>query len=443
MAYMAIPKGSRMYRAIFAVSLLLFQLSVEQVEKRHLYVKPSPVFGECPHGEACLTLSEYLQNVSDFLNSNTAIHFLPGNHTLSSSKPNHDLLFAVNVHDLSLLGHSGQNTILNCTGKVGIAIINAVNIHISNIMITNCGQMITTLLNETYYEYSLTIQKNTKAALAFFNVYSLMLQSVKIEGSHGYGLFGVDVGGNSNLTNCTFSHNGWKQIDSSALNTEKTPGGNALFVYPCSIPLVLVLRFPNSKLQHTLNISHCEFAHGIDTTSLDFETWHKSSYRVSGGSGLGILFYYSGSPGFYQIHIADSTFHHNESPYGPGANMLQLFDIHRPTESLFDSDIVHINVFINKCDFNNGEALEGGGMFIGHIGSGRHYPMIRVSNSTLSRNTARTGGGLHFRSNVGNLYMRSSPIDRDYLSLINCNFSSNRAVEGAGVHVSLLVQSNY
>ena len=95
-----------MYRLIFAVSLLLFQLSVEQVVKRHLYVKPSPAFGECPHSEACLTLSEYLQNASDFLTSDTTIHFLPGNHPLSINESNPDLLFAANVHDLSLHGHS-------------------------------------------------------------------------------------------------------------------------------------------------------------------------------------------------------------------------------------------------------------------------------------------------------------------------------------------------
>ena len=429
---MAAHKYSRMYRLIFVVSWLLFQLSVEQVEKRHLYVKPSPAFGECPHGEACLTLSEYLQNVSSFLTSDTAIHFLPGNHTFSSSEPNHDLLFAANVHNLSLFGHSGQNTILNCTEKLGLAITNAVNIHISNIMITNCGQMITTLLNE----YPLDIHENTTAALVFFNVTSLVLQNVQIGGSHGYGLLGVDVWGNSNLTNCTFSHNGWKQAASSALNysnTENPPGGNVLFVYPCSKPLHAGKVW---TLTLELNISHCEFAHGIDTTSLDFERWNKSSYRVGGGSGLGLLFYCR--EGFYvfRIYVTDSIFHHNKSPYGPGANMLVLFHDH-----IFVKVVTDSKIDIKKCDFHDGEALDGGGMFVGHIGSDSTCPVIRVSNSTLSHNIARKGGGLYFLSRVGNLHVYQSR--KDYLSLINCNFSSNRAVEGAGIHVSLFVQWNY
>ena len=347
-----------MYRLVFAVSLLLFQLSVEQVEKRHLYVKPSSTFGECPHGEACLTLSEYLQNVSDLLISNTAIHFLPGNHTLSSSEPNHDLLFAANVHNLSLFGHSGQSTILNCTEQLGFAIINASNIHVSNIMITNCGQLITALLNREC-KYALNIHENTKAALAFFNVSSLTLQNVQIERSHGYGLIGVDVGGNSNLINCTFSHNGWKQADNNALNNnENPPGGNVLFIFSYSKPLV---QYSNSELQHILNISHCEFAHGIDTSSLDPEFWHKSSYRVGGGSGLGILSYSRGRPGVHQIHIADSIFHHNKSPYGPGANMLLLYHFIAGFEDRISIDgIKYIDIFINKCNFHDGEALEGG-----------------------------------------------------------------------------------
>ena len=441
---MAVHEDSRMYRLIVAVSVLLFQLSVEQVEKRHLYVKPSPTFGECPHGEACLTLSEYLQNVSDFLTSNTAIHFLPGIHTLSSSDPNHDVLFAGNVHNLSLFGHSSQSTILNCTEKLGLAITNAVNIHISNIMITNCGQMISGLLKAPN-EYSFNIHENTTAAFAFFNVDSLILQNVKIQGSHGYGLFGVDVGGNSNLTNCTFSHNGWKQINNSALhsNTENPPGGNALFVYQCLTTCTkpLILHLPNictelQHWQHTLNISHCEFTHGLDTTSLDSGVlmWHKSSYRVSGGSGLGILSCYR--PDFLQIHIADSVFHHNKSPSGPGANMMILYHIYTGFEDSFKNK--YYDILINKCNFHDGEALEGGGMFVGCIGSGNTCPMINVSNSTFSHNIARSGGGLHLMSKVS-----PSTTDRVYFSLINCTVSSNRAVDGAGVRTLLLVQWNY
>ena len=406
---MAAHSGSHMYRLVFAVSLLLFQLSVEQVEKRHLYVKPSPAFGECPQDEACLTLSEYLQNVSNFLTSNTAIHFLPGNHTLSRSEPNHDLLFAANVHDLSLFGYSSRNTILNCTEKLGFAITNAANIHISNITITNCGQVISGLLKTTKYDFN--IHENTTAALAFLGVSSLMLQNVQVVGSHGYGLFGVDVGGNSKLTNCTFSHNGWKQIDSSRLHssTENPPGGNALFVYFRAIE-----RLPSTelhRLQHTLTISHCKFAHGIDTISLDSGKLmsDQSSLPISGGSGLGILS--SCRPLFHKIHIAHSVFHHNKSPYGLGANMLLLYHI----PNRFQGNLKYMNIFIDKCNihdgeaidtfidecsFHDGEALEGGGMFVGRVGLGTAYPLIRVSNSTLSHNIARRGGGLHFMSKV-------------------------------------------
>ena len=396
---MAAHNSSRMYRLVFAVSLLLLQLSVEQVEKRLLYVKPSPAFGECPQDEVCLTLSEYLQNVSNFLTSHTAIHFLPGNHTLSRSEPDHDLLFA-SAYNLSLFGHSSQSTILNCTGKLGLAITNAVHIRISNIMITNCGQVISGLLKaKKYYEYSLNIHENTTAALAFFFVYSLTLQNVKVEGSHGYGLFAVDVGGNSSLTNCTFSHNGWKQINSRELhsNTENPPGGNALFVY---------LRAYSIQL----TISHCEFAHGIDTTGLNSEVLMSDTYTISGGSGLGILT--SGSSHDYHIHIANSVFHHNKSPYGPGANMLVLY--HIPTGYKYGSK--YTDIFIDKCNFHDGEALQGGGMFVGCIGPDTFYPEIRLST------------------------INTDLIDRVHLSLINCTFSSNRGVEGAGVYILLLMQ---
>ena len=407
---MAAHNGNRTYRLLFAVSLLLFQLSVEQVEKRHLYVKPSPAFGECPQDEVCLTLSEYLQNVSNFLTSNTAIHFLPGNHTFNRSEPNHDLLFAANVHDLSLFGHSSQTTILSCTEKLGFAITNAVNIRISNIMITNCGQMISGLLEATISEVYFHVHENIRATLAFFNVESLTLQNVQVVGSHGYGLFGVDVGGNSKLTNCTFSHNGWKQIDSSRLHShaENPPGGNALFVY---------LTQHSFLMQHTLTISHCEFAHGIDTSSLDSKVLMsdktvlrsgKFSYTARGGSGLGILS--SCSPGFHHIHITDSVFHHNTSPNRLGANMLLLYRILTGCEE----SLKYMEIFIDKCNFHNGEALQGGGMFVGRVGLDSADPMITVPTTDLK--------------------------DRVHFSLINCSFSRNRAEEGAGVYILLTMQ---
>ena len=59
-------------------------------------------------------------------------------------------------------------------------------------------------------------------------------------------------------------------------------------------------------------------------------------------------------------------------------------------------------------------------MFVGHISSSSTYPLIKVSNSTLSHNLARSGGGLHFISKVALLL--EYPKDRDYFSLINCKF---------------------
>ena len=442
-SYMAALKGSEFYWLIITVSSLLFQFSVDsQAEKRHLYVKPTPTSSDCPRRETCLTLSEYLQNVSDFFTSNTAVHFLPGNHTLSSSGPNHDPLFAMNIHNFSLFGLSSRNTILNCTEKLGFAIINSVNINILNIKINNCGQTITALLDE----YSLNIHKDTKAALVFINVYSLVLQNVQIKGSHGYGLFGADVWGNSNFKNCTFTHNGWKQVDinSNYSNTENPPGGNVLLVFPCSKQLLLSNLESRQFRTLALNISHCEFAHGIATFSLDFESWHKSSYMVTGGSGLGILFYrkvgsQQSCDNFLNIHIADSIFHHNRSPYGLGANMLILFHFYLRNDRIgkvsFTSDIC-----INKCDFRDGEALEGGGIFVGHLtDSSETKLIIKISNSTLSHNIARSnGGGLYFMSKLGKIstYQRYGD---GYLDLMNCNFGSNRAKKGAGVHISIFL----
>ena len=68
-----------------------------------------------------MTLSDYLQSVSDCFTSNTAFHFFPGNYTYTSSKCSqyHGFLLLSNVHNLNtLFGHGGSATSIVLTDWV-------------------------------------------------------------------------------------------------------------------------------------------------------------------------------------------------------------------------------------------------------------------------------------------------------------------------------------
>ena len=419
---------------LFTAGLLL-SLSVGQAEKQYLYVKPTPTSRGCPQDEVCMTLTEYLQNVSTFLSSFTTIHFLPGNHTISDHEFDRDIIVASNVQNVSLTG-SANRTILYCAKRLVFAFMNVTNLDILNIRIINCGKTITNLLNvmDLNVDMHNTIHKETSAALVLVSTISLMLQNVRIEASYGYGLLGVRLLGASTIINCKFTHNMWRSDDADSSNTsvpynETKPGGNALIIL---LPPPYVL-YTIATL--TVTISQCEFAYGIDATTYH---WTKSNLRVT-GSGLGIILY-----GQFQQHIAfihlglmallmnisitDSVFHNNDALYGRGGNIFVLLH--------YDGYSRKINrtISINNCTFYNSKAKEGGGMFVGStIATGRlrvtasaSTSAIILSNSNITNNTARKGGGLSIKA-------ANSLVP--FFMIENCIFSGNKAIQGAAVNI--------
>ena len=409
-----------MYSLITVASLLLSVLAVH-AEQQHFYVKPTLTSSGCPQDELCMTLSDYLQRVSEYFTSNTAIHFLPGNHTISELS--HELIVVSNAQNLSLSGSINANdTILHCAGRLGFAFLNITNLEILNIRMSHCGDIVTSLLTST--GFSVEMHPETKAALVLVNIHSLMLQNVQIEASYGYGLLGVNVLGESTVTNCIFTHNMWRSDDanySSALCNENKPGGNAIIIYDMS----------SARYTSTLHISQCEFAYGNDTIHFEFSRWSEAYPGLkltSGGSGLGIIAHKqqsNDSTFIMTIHITGSLFHHNNALHGPGGNMLAIMDDCSKNSSSA------IAMYINNCTFHDGKSTQGGGIFVGSISIPRGAIfVIRLSNSTITNNSARTGGGLCIEA-------ARMPSQNDTILIMdNCLFSGNEAIHGAAVHIA-------
>ena len=396
------------------IFVFLLSVSAGEIEKQHLYVKPTPTSTGCPQDEVCMTFSDYLQNASDYFTSNTAIHFLPGNHTIKSNEPSHkyNCLLVSDVHNLSLSGYTGVTT-LRCIERFGLAFVNATELRISDII--NCGQTITCTASVLRNNYFVEIPESTKAALTLVNLHSLVLQNVQIQASYGYGLIGVNVLGNSTITNCTFTHNMWRSDDANTSSTlhhsYARPGGNVL----------LLFTDPESQqFKDALYISQCEFAHGTNTNtfttatnSLDFPKRIDSCSRViSWGSGLGLLIY---KPlVVMKINIINSVFHHNNASYGAGANMFIAF---------CGTERKSCSIDISNCTFYGGKAVQGGGIY---IGSSSGEIAFRLSHSTIINNSAMSGGGLNIE------------VEQTYSNfrIANCVFSGNKAMQGAAIYIA-------
>ena len=215
----------------------------------------------------------------------------------------------------------------------------------------------------------------------------------------------------------------WRSDDTNYSSAfHKKPGGNALFI-------LFPYAHDKSSARHTstLRISHCEFAYGNDTIDFQFSRWSEAypGHRLlSGGSGLGIIAYKQQS--IMTIHITGSIFHHNSALYGLGGNMLAIMD--DCSKHLSSA----IEVYIDNCTFHDGKSTQGGGIFVGSTNIPSEAEVaVRLSNSSITNNSAKTGGGMCIET----AQIRNTILKIDN----NCVFSGNKAIHGAAVHIAGLI----
>ena len=166
---------------------------------------------------SCQVFRKYLINAKIYFQSQTEFIFLPGVHLF-------DLGYLLEVHDklnLHLVGSSNfkehslaenvkqygldpynddqyitylqSTTVILCTNRSGLMFSNITNLTLSNLTLLNCGQ----------YSF-LTSQI---ASIHISNIYNLLIEGVSVLNSTGYGLFGANIFGQSQITSSSFVGN--------------------------------------------------------------------------------------------------------------------------------------------------------------------------------------------------------------------------------------------
>ena len=342
------------------------------------------------------TLSGYLQSQHYWFKSNTALHFLPGSHTVSSSSS----VSIRNIKNFSMLSTSTPPVQIQCNGVLEFCFTNTTNVYISSIAFIACG-MTTTLKTRSCYrqiKYAAKSGVYSNTALGLYGIRDLVLKDVQILDSNGYGILAVDIQGRSSIVGCKFHNNNWRQ---SHVN-----GGNALFVF--------------SKPFTNLSISYSNFSNGANIDNAIYQ---------SGSGGLGIIFYQdelnSLRLGSTSIFISGCRFSNNRAVRG--GNMFiaaYMGRIYRAEH----------NIYLKNCIFSKGEALlMGGAVYIESVRQGqrnyvRRYNQevaLHVTESSFIHNVAMIqGGALFFKS----------PLLRLYISINTSYLCNNHANTGAGVY---------
>ena len=82
----------------------------------------------------CYTLSQVMDNPSNYFTSNTTVVFPPGHHEVSTEGQ----LVIQNVNNISLVGDN-KDTMIKCVGQFGLAFINITNLTLSKLSFSMCG----------------------------------------------------------------------------------------------------------------------------------------------------------------------------------------------------------------------------------------------------------------------------------------------------------------
>jgi len=106
---------------------------------RVIYITPEKEHS-CPHvhnTQLCYILSHIAENPMNYFSSNTAIIFLPGNHTTDTNRS----IIIANVSNITLEGNG--STIQCIKGReVGFVFIQVTNLSISHLHLYQCGAVL-------------------------------------------------------------------------------------------------------------------------------------------------------------------------------------------------------------------------------------------------------------------------------------------------------------
>ena len=396
------------------VQLLLFAglvlSSASQTEHRELYVKSSPD-QHCPQGYLCRTLLDYLHNISATFTTNTTLHFLPGNHSAVWS---HNMTLVIsNVSYLVLTGPDvaigpgkPPQASIWCKYTMQFHFRHTTDLAIRHILFTECGTSHITPEKGLFPDFFFS--SSPPATLQFNAARNVVIESVHITGSDGYGLLTLNMMGSCSITNCMLNYNGWKSFPQD--------GGNAYLDYQQNNNIM----FPNAT-ESALTISDTVINGRADTNMLS-------------SRGMKITVHYIIVQYQLNITVINCSFLNSN-----GSNMrLALFG---------PMPLLSLTLHIMNTTFKNGQAQSNGGGLSLMSTSPREkawcvlvleYSQLKIviSNSFFIGNE---GGGLY--SNItASLY--SLNILKSYFIASTPYGAQIKASKGENDNITILLQNS-
>ena len=346
---------------------------------------------------SCKTLYDYLQDGGDtYFTSNTTFVFQPGHHELNVS------IAISDIDNLTLTSEGEAN--ISCSNGAGLSFMNILYLKIEGLTFINCSRTVD--IEESINRYATTfldINTLVNMTLFFIHITDLHVTSLRVFNSTGYGVFAINIMGDSIINNSILAFNNF--YNSQCSNCK---GGNFILLY---VDLKNCTKEPQ---QHTLLIASSRFHHGVDRGAIFHPARNNNEVgdiQYIGGSGLGIV--ETQSSYGVDITIQNTTIDQNAAYIG--ANLyLSVFDF----------------VYNSSININNSMIVWGN-----YVGNIRYRQTFGGGFSYLYGQLPK-GKNITLCSNVNMM-----PHSKTYLTIANTNISFNDARFGGAASIHLWPKS--
>ena len=253
------------------------------------YVVPSESVNDCPLNSTtkCHTLSYYIENPDNVFVLNAVFSFQAGVHNLSN------VFKFADLENLTLVGSSGpEESVILCDQNVtaGVVMMNISSLQITDMTFVGCEVEMKPdeLLLNKYAKTFLNFSVPVAFGLYLNYIYDVRMSNIQVHNSTGYGLFGVNLLGNTVIEKVHFSGNNYKTLNKPTCYNNvslRCKGGNILLLFTD------LFECPTEPLRYSLTIKNSTFRDGIDSgiSYVNFITAiNRNDLQFINGAGIGL-----------------------------------------------------------------------------------------------------------------------------------------------------------
>ena len=401
--------------------LLVAAIGSFDLIKCEIYLITPSSSDSCPE-KSCLTLSQFAANTSSFLDSNTIMVFLPGNHTLDRNLSASSVSSFRMLSDIALFGSLSDrpDTSITCETSVMFNFDNITQLYFSGIQFVGCGgNKVESVHSFILDRCSFIGQGANKSALELIKTTAKIERTSFISNNNLLGtevkyylwpwLAKITVGGAIIVNQSSIS------IFDSKFQGNRAVGGGAIYSERNSNISIVNSTFVDNNAMGSTSLGGAMYLHNTNL-SINMVYFDKNSADGSGGVFYGHK---------CTISSINNHFGNNRAVFSGGVYFC------------FDCMISNTNSY-----FGNNKASNGGVMYLyNHL----QVSLLHSKNNSFHNNRARWGGVMlwHYQQvNSSNDYFYNNSADdggvfRIYSSIMNSewnHFNSNTAKNGGVIY---------